>query len=84
MISFVVELGHDSVELLKSEAFIGGGLLVDMGRVNQFKKVVVIDWVMELFGDAFELLKVNNSVLVLIIEREDPLDSVFGLGLSYS
>lgn len=67
MVSFVVEFGHDGVELLEVEAFIGGGLLVDVSGVEELKKIVVIDGVVELFGNILELLKVNGSILVLVI-----------------
>jgi hypothetical protein len=32
--SFIVELGDNSVELFKGEAFIGGGPVIDMSRVE--------------------------------------------------
>ena len=82
MRSLVVELADDGVELLEGEAFVGGGLLVDVGGVEHLEQVVVVDGVMELFGDGLELLEVHGAVLVLVVEREDPADAVLGLGLS--
>ena len=43
MRSLVVELGDNGVELLEGEAFVGGGLLVDVSGVDELKKVVVVD-----------------------------------------
>lgn len=81
-VSFVGELGHDGVELVKGEAFVGGGLVVDVGAVHQFEEFVIVDVFVELFGDGFELFEVNASVFVLVEETEDYSESVFGLGLS--
>ena len=83
MVSLVVELGDDVVELLEGEALVGGGLLVDVGGVDEFEEVVVVDGVVELLGDGLELLEVDDSVLVLVVEGEDPLDAVLGLGLAH-
>ena len=80
--SLVVELADDGVELLEGESLIGGGLLVDVGGVHHLYNIVVVDAIMELLGDALELIEVDGAVLVLVEEREHSPDAVLGLGLS--
>ena len=63
MRSLVVELADDGVELLEGEAFVGGGLLVDVGGVEHLEQVVVVDGVMELFGDGLEPVSYTHLTL---------------------
>ena len=56
--------------------------MVDVGRVKHFEDVVVVDSVLDLPGNAFELLEVDDSVLILIVQGVESLESVLGFGLS--
>jgi hypothetical protein len=80
--SFVAELADNGVELVKGDTLVGCGLVVDVGAVKQLKKVIIIDVFVELLGDGLELLEVNCSVLVLVVEGKDSLKAVSGLGLT--
>lgn len=83
MWSFVGELADNGVEFFESESLIGWGLVVDVGAVLQFKQIVIVDGIVELLSDLLELLEVNYSVLVLIEQSEDSLETVLGLGLAH-
>lgn len=82
MLSFVGPLRHDSVELLELDALAGCGLLVDVGAVEHFEQVVVIEVFVELLGDGLELFEIDGSVLVLVVQGEDATEAVFGLGFT--
>jgi hypothetical protein len=82
--SFVVESGNDGVELIKGESFVVGSPVVNVGRMDQLQKFVVVDSVVELLGNYLELLEVNCPVLILVEKGEDSSDAVLGLGLSNS
>ena len=56
--------------------------MVDVGGVKHFEDVVVVDSVLDLPGNAFELLEVDDSVLILIVQGVESLESVLGFGLS--
>ena len=56
--------------------------MVDVGGVKHFEDVVVVDSVLDLPGNALELLEVDDSVLILIVQGVESLESVLGFGLS--
>ena len=56
--------------------------MVDVGGVKHFEDVVVVDSVLDLSGNALELLEVDDSVLILIVQGVESLESVLGFGLS--
>lgn len=56
--------------------------MVDVGGVKHFEDVVVVDSVLDLLGNALELLEVDDSVLILIVQGVESLESVLGFGLS--
>lgn len=82
--SFVGELGNDSVELVESDKLVGRGLLADVSAVEQLEELVIIDTVLDPLGNALELLEVNDSILVLVVEGENFLETFLGLGLAYA
>ena len=53
-----------------------------MGAVHHFQNLIIIDAILEVFGNSLELLEINNSVLVLIEKFENSLDSVLGLAFT--
>jgi len=53
-----------------------------VGAVHHLQNLVVINIVLQVFGNLLELLEVNDSVLVLVEEFEDSLNAVLGLDLS--
>lgn len=81
-ISFVVEARDDAVELVESEALVGGGLLADVGAMHHLEDLVVVDSVLDLLCDGLQFLEVNDSVLVLVENGEGLSQAVLGLGLS--
>lgn len=80
--SFVAELADNGVELFKGDTLVGGSLVVDVGAVKHLKEIVIINVFVELLGDSLELLEVNGSVLVLVVEGKNSLKAVSGLGLT--
>ena len=56
--------------------------MVDVGGMKHFEDVVVVDSVLDLSGNALELLEVDDSVLILIVQGVESLESVLGFGLS--
>ena len=53
-----------------------------MGAVHHLEDFVVVDSVLKIFSDAFELFKVDHSVIVLVEKSENSLDSVLGLAFT--
>jgi hypothetical protein len=84
MQSFVGELGHNFLEFLESNGFVGGSLVVDVSAVEHFKKFIIIDAILNPSCNCLELLVVNYSVLIGIVDSENPLKSFFGLEVSNS
>ncbi len=58
--------------------------MVDVGRVQHLQKVVIVDAVFQLLGNILELLEVNHSVIILVVESEHSLQTVPGLSLTHS
>ena len=79
-----VEFGDDSVEFVEVNILVCGSFLVDMGAVQHLQKVIIIDSILQPLGNSLELLKVKNSVFILVIKSEHFLDSILGLGLAHS
>jgi hypothetical protein len=50
--------------------------------VKQFEEVVIIDAVMELFGNGFELLEFNGSIFIFVEKSKYSPDPIFCLGFS--
>ena len=82
--SFVAELADDGVELIKGDTLVGCGLVVDMGAVKHLEEIIIINIFVELPGDGLELLEVDGSVLVLVIEGKNSSKAVSGLSLTNS
>lgn len=53
-----------------------------MGAVEHLEQVVVVEVLVKLLGDGLELLEIDGSVLVLVVERKHAAESVFGLGFT--
>ena len=54
-----------------------------MGAVQHLQQVVVVYVFLQLLGDGLELLKIENSVLIDVVNCENTLASVLGLALSH-
>lgn len=82
--SFVGKLGNDSVELLKVDVLVGAGLLADVSAVKHLQQLIIVDAVLNPLSDSFELLEINDAVLVLVVKGEKSLETVFSLSVSNS
>lgn len=56
--------------------------MVDVSAVQQLQSLVIVEGLVEAFGDGLELFKLNESVLILVKDSEDSLESVLGFGFS--
>lgn len=83
-LSFVGELGHNLVELVKGEALVCGGLLVNVATVHHLQKLVVINAVLHLLSNSLKLLEINHSALVLVVKSENSLQAVLSLSLTHA
>ena len=54
-----------------------------MGAVQHLQQVVVVYVFLQLLGDGLELLKIENSVLIDVVNCKNTLASVLGLALSH-
>lgn len=82
--SSICELRDDGIEFFKGETFIWWSFMVDWSIVHHLHNIVIIQVLMKLLSNGPELFKINHSVLILIEQGEDPLQSIFGLGFPYS
>lgn len=56
--------------------------MVDVGAVQQFQELVIVQSLVNPFGDGLELFEIDDPVFILVEDGEDPSESVLGLGLS--
>ena len=56
--------------------------MIDVRAVHHFQHLVIIESFVDPFGNVFEILVVDNSVLILVEDGEDFFQSVFGFGFS--
>ena len=84
LVSFVVELRHNSVKLIKTDNLVRLSLLVNMRTVHHLQNVVVVQIVLQFLAHHLELLKVNRPVPILVEQIEYSFHPIFGLRLSNS
>jgi len=53
-----------------------------MSAVHHLENLIVVDTILEVFGNSLEFIKVNDSILVLVEKSEYSLETVFGSALT--
>ena len=56
--------------------------MVDVSAVEHFKEIIIIHVLFKLSGDGLEFFKINLSILILVEDSENSLESVLGLGFT--
>jgi hypothetical protein len=77
------ELRDNSVEFFEGHVLVGLGLVVHVSAVQHFEQFVVVDAVLHPLGDGLELFEIDYAVFVGVVNGEDSLEAVFGLGISH-
>lgn len=78
----LVILADDIEELLKVNALIGVGLVVDMQRVQHLQNFLVVDVVAGQTRQLFEFIVVDEVVSVFVDQLEHSFQAFLGLNVS--